>query len=184
MPVVKEDRVHGHVCKFYDGGVVKVGTSAARFTIKVPADEVWWFSTRLRAELIKRELVNAEELPRNEAGEAALTAKQMAVAAGTAKRAALKDAASSPQKRAAARLEAAVHHAALAETKRQLAESEYGLAVVKSKVAKVAPLVTDLAKELAALPKAKPALQHKMDAFMVRVGQLNATAGADGQTTT
>ena len=64
MPVVKEDRVHGHVCKFYDGGVVKVGTSTARFTIKVPAGEAWWFSTRLRAELIKRELAKARRSSR------------------------------------------------------------------------------------------------------------------------
>ena len=40
-------------CSFYDNGGVTVGTrKATRFTIKVPADEGWWFSTRLRAELI------------------------------------------------------------------------------------------------------------------------------------
>ena len=40
MPLLRSETVHGVVCKFYDGCVVKVGTTAAaRFTIKVPADE-------------------------------------------------------------------------------------------------------------------------------------------------
>lgn len=51
-------------CKFYNNCCVTVGTRAAdRFTIKVPADEVSWFATRLRAELIESELALAEELP-------------------------------------------------------------------------------------------------------------------------
>ena len=116
-------------------------------------------------------------------GEAALMAKQESVAADASKRAARKRAAAaSPQSKAAAALEAAAHHAALAENKRRLAESEYGLAVVKSKVAKIAPLASGLAKEMATLRKDNPALQKKMDAFIVRVGELNATAGADEQT--
>ena len=80
MPLLRSETVHGVVCKFYDGCVVKVGTTAAaRFTIKVPADEATWFSTRLRAELIKRELATATELPVDEAGEAAMAAKAEAV---------------------------------------------------------------------------------------------------------
>ena len=77
------------VCKFYDGGVVKVGTSAAsRFTVKVSADEESWFPTRLRAELIKRGLAPASDLSVNEAGEAAMAAKSAAAAKEAAKRAA------------------------------------------------------------------------------------------------
>ena len=59
--------------------MVKVGTGAAsRFTIKVPTDEEWWFSTRLRAELVKRELATAADLPVDEVGEAAMAAKAAA----------------------------------------------------------------------------------------------------------
>lgn len=72
------------VCKFYDGGVVKVGTSAAsRFTVKVSADEESWFPTRLRAELIKRGLASASDLSVDEAGEAAMAAKSAAAANGS-----------------------------------------------------------------------------------------------------
>ena len=64
MPCLRTTTIHGVVCKFYDGGVVKVGTTAAsRFTMKVPDDEISWFPTRLRAELVKRELATAAELP-------------------------------------------------------------------------------------------------------------------------
>ena len=45
-----------------------VGTTARRFTMNVPADETSWVATRLPAELIKRELANAEELPIGGAG--------------------------------------------------------------------------------------------------------------------
>ena len=86
--------MHGVQCKFYDGDVVKVGTTAARFTIKVPADEASWFSTRLRTELIKRKLAEAAELPVDEAGEAAMAAKAAEVAKAAERRAASKEAAS------------------------------------------------------------------------------------------
>ena len=57
MPLLRTEAVHGAQCKFYSGNVVKVGTTAAgRFTMKVSTGEEWWFSTRLRAELIKRGL--------------------------------------------------------------------------------------------------------------------------------
>ena len=51
------------MCKIYDKDRVMVGTTARRFTMNVPADETSWVATRLPAELIKRELANAEELP-------------------------------------------------------------------------------------------------------------------------
>ena len=59
---LREETVHGWSCKFYQGDVVKIGTKASRFTLKVPADEVSWFATRLRAELIRRELASATEM--------------------------------------------------------------------------------------------------------------------------
>ena len=49
------------VCKFYDGHVVKVSTGADRFTIRVPTDELLWVATRVRAQLIARELATADE---------------------------------------------------------------------------------------------------------------------------
>ena len=48
MPLLRTETIHGWPCKFYDDGLVKVGTTAARFTIRVPADEGAWFATRLR----------------------------------------------------------------------------------------------------------------------------------------
>ena len=69
MPLQREETVHGWPCKFYANDVVKVGTKATRFTLKVPADEGSWFATRLRAELIRRELVVAAELPTDGAGD-------------------------------------------------------------------------------------------------------------------
>ena len=80
MPLLRTDHIHGWACKFYDRDVVMVGTGADRFTIKVPTDELSWVATRLRAELIKRELATAEELPTDEAGEAAMAAKSAAKA--------------------------------------------------------------------------------------------------------
>ena len=93
MPLLRTEKVHGVQCKFYDGDVVKVGTTAARFTIKVPADEASWFSTRLRTELIKRKLAEAAELSVDEAGEAAMAAKAAEVAKAAERRAASKEAA-------------------------------------------------------------------------------------------
>ena len=69
-----------------------VGTASDRFTIKVPADESSWVATRLRAELIKRELATATELPVDEAGEAAMAAKAEAVGKADTDRAAQLDA--------------------------------------------------------------------------------------------
>ena len=39
MPLLRTETIHGYVCKFYGGDVVKVGTTADRFTIKVLAEE-------------------------------------------------------------------------------------------------------------------------------------------------
>ena len=55
MPLVRDEKVHGWPCKFYDDGVVKVGTTTNRITIRVPESELGWFATRLRTELIERE---------------------------------------------------------------------------------------------------------------------------------
>jgi len=158
MPLLRTEKVHGVQCKFYDGDVVKVGTTAARFTIKVPADEASWFSTRLRTELIKRKLAEAAELPVDEAGEAAMAAKAADVAKAAERRAASKEAASaaasSPRKKAAAALEQAMSHA-------QLAEKQYEVAEVQAKVARVWKAASTLAK---AAPKAAQTL----DAFLQR----------------
>ena len=76
MPLLRKDTIHGWRCSFYDNDRVMVGTTArSRFTMNVPADETSWFATRLRAELIERELATAEELPTDEADEAAMAAK-------------------------------------------------------------------------------------------------------------
>ena len=121
------------VCKFYDGGVVKVGTSAAsRFTVKVSADEESWFPTRLRAELIKRGLASASDLSVDEAGEAAMAAKSAAAAKEAAKRAAWKrpkaDEVADPRRRAAAALESAEHSERIAGHKCALAQTNLELA--------------------------------------------------------
>ena len=81
------------VCEFYDGGVIRVGTTAAcRFTINMAADEELWFSTRLRGQniLITHELAAADELPVDEAGEVAMAAKAAAAVKEAEKRAAWK----------------------------------------------------------------------------------------------
>ena len=53
MPLLRTEEHEGLVCKFYDGGVVKVGTTAAeRFTIRLKDDED--FPTRLKKELEER----------------------------------------------------------------------------------------------------------------------------------
>ena len=53
MPLLRTEEHEGLVCKFYDGGVVKVGTTAAdRFTIRLKEDED--FPTRLKEELEER----------------------------------------------------------------------------------------------------------------------------------
>ena len=171
MPLQRKETIHGLECKWYDGGTVVVGTTAARFTVKVPADEVSWFSTRLRAELIKRQLATADELPVDEAGEAAMAAKAAATAKRAGHRAASKqaaaDRAASPRRKAAAALEAAEHTAMRAEQKRSLAESEHRLAELSAKAAKIAPLVTQVAK----VAPAAAILQTKLEAFMKRTVQ-------------
>ena len=174
MPLLRSETVHGVVCKFYDGCVVKVGTTAAaRFTIKVPTDEATWFSTRLRAELIKRELATATELPVvDEAGEAAMAAKAEAVGKTDTDRAAQLDAylkaEASPRKQAAIALEQAASHAQLAESKRKLAEKRLEVAQVRAKVAKVAQAATAAASLAKTIPQPAP-LQAKLEAFMVRM---------------
>ena len=161
---LREETVHGWSCKFYNGGVVKVGTKATRFTLKVPTDEVSWFSTRLRAELIKRELATADELTVDEAGEAVAATKaalKKAVAAEAA----------SPRKKAAARVEAAAHHEQLAAAKRTQAEcdlAQAGLDSLRAKVARVAPL----AAQLANVTPATAVLQTKLESFMKYTVQL------------
>jgi phage-related minor tail protein len=161
-----EETVHGWSCKFYQGDVVKIGTKASRFTLKVPADEVSWFATRLRAELIRRELASATELPVDEAGEAALAAKAAAAGKRAAERAASQqtaaDRAASPRRKAAAKVEAAAHHEMIAGQKRKLAEAELKYAKVTAKVAQAAPLVAGLAK-VASAP-----LQTKLESFLQR----------------
>ena len=84
MPLLRTETIHGWVCKFYDNDRVMVGTTARRFSMNVPADDTSWVATRLRAELIERELATAEELPIDEAGEAAMEAKAAARARGAA----------------------------------------------------------------------------------------------------
>jgi hypothetical protein len=147
---LREETVHGWSCKFYHGDVVKIGTKASRFTLKVPADELSWFGTRLRAELIRRELASASELRVDEAGEDAMAAKAAGAAKQAAQRVALKQAtanrAASPRRKAAAKVEAAAHHETVAGQKRKLAEAELKLAKVTAKVAQAAPLVAGLAK--------------------------------------
>ena len=79
MPLLRQEVVLGWPCKFYDNGVVKVGTTAAvRFTVRTSAGE--HFASLLRAELIKRKLADAEALPVDVAGEAALARNAAAAA--------------------------------------------------------------------------------------------------------
>ena len=54
MPLLHTEEHEGLVCKFYDGGVVMVGTTAAErsFTIRLKDDDD--FPTRLKKELLRR----------------------------------------------------------------------------------------------------------------------------------
>jgi hypothetical protein len=108
---LRDETVHGWPCKFYANDVAKIGKKATRFTLKVPADEVSWFATRLRAELIRQELAVAAELPIDEAGEAVMAAKAAAAAKKAEQRTDSKQAAAeraaSPRRKAVAKLEAA-----------------------------------------------------------------------------
>ena len=53
MPLLRTELHEGLVCKFYDGGIVKVGTTAAdRFTIRLKDGDV--LQTRLQQELEER----------------------------------------------------------------------------------------------------------------------------------
>ena len=53
MPLLRTEEHEGLVCKFYDGGVVKVGTNAAdRFTFRLKEGDD--FPTRLKKELEER----------------------------------------------------------------------------------------------------------------------------------
>ena len=163
MPLLRSETIHGVVCKFYDGDVVKVGTGADRFTIRVPTDESQWVATRVRAELIARELATAEELPMDEAGEAAMAASAAAKARAAAAKAALRMAeeAASKKVRAAAALDAAKHHEDVAGLKRQMAETQYNMADMRAKVARAAvPLMSE-----AATSKATP-IQAKLEALL------------------
>ena len=164
MPLLRTETIHGWVCKFYDNGTVMVGTTSDRFAIKVATDEASWFATRLRTELIKRELVAANELPVDESGETMLAAKSAANARAAAQKAAAKKAAASPAKKAAARLEAAQHHERIAGHKRQLAELGVKHAKLMANVAKAVPLAAQLAT---VAPAAAP-IQAKLEAFMRR----------------
>ena len=151
--------IHGYECKFYDGDVVKVGTTADRFTIKVPAEESSWVATRLRAELIARELATAEELPMGEVGEAAMAAKATAKARGAASKAATKmvKEAAAADARAAAALAAAEQDVKRAEHKRELAFiTAQHEAKVRPLKAKAARLVTSMAQVASVETKVAP----------------------------
>ena len=171
MPLLRKDTIHGWRCSFYDNDRVMVGTSArSRFPLNVPADETSWFATRLRAELIERELATAEELPMDEDGEAAMAACNAAKLHAAALTAASKVARQADSKRARleAALEAAMHHEETAGVKReraelelQLAEGHHRMATTRVKVAKVQPVVAEMAKTN---PTAA-ALQTKLDSF-------------------
>ena len=141
MPLLRTETIHGWVCKFYDKGVVMVGTTGSRFTMNVLEDESSWVATKLRNELIKRELATADELAGDGAGEAALAAKAAARAAAKASVAAKKEAAASPRSKAAAALEVAQRHEKIAAQKHRLSELDVKDAKLKVKVAKALPSV-------------------------------------------
>ena len=175
MPLLRSETVHGVVCKFYDGCVVKVGTTAAaRFTIKVPADEATWFSTRLRAELIKRELATAAELPIDEAGEAAMAAKAAAKAREADSKQASKTIAdvAAAKVKAASTVDAARYHEKVAEHKRRRAEMQLKVADKMDNMAKVGRVMEDLVQQLPELAAdAAPLLaerQRTLDSFLRR----------------
>ena len=167
MPLLRKETIHGWRCSFYDNDRVMVGTTArSRFTMNVPADETSWFATRLRAELIERELATAEELPVDDVGEAAMAAKAAAAESKAASKAALKmvkDAAVAKAEAEAA-LAGAEYDVAKAELKRGRAELKLEAATFKAKVAKVVPVVSHLAQQT---PAAAP-LQAKMESFFRR----------------
>ena len=60
MPLVSEATHFGWACKFYDNGIVKVGTATSRFSLRTSAGD--HFASLLRAELIKRKLADADAL--------------------------------------------------------------------------------------------------------------------------
>ena len=163
MPLLCQEKIHGWPCKFYDSGVVMVGTTADRFSIKLPSDEGAWFATRLRAELIERELATAEELPIDEAGEAAMAAKKAAKTRARATKAALKTTinAEAVQARAAAALARAELDVETAPLKRDIAEKKFELAQKEAKVAKLAPMLAQAAEHM---PEAA-SLQTKLESF-------------------
>ena len=163
MPLLRTETIHGVVCKFYDCHVVKVSTGADRFTIRVPTDELLWVATRVRAELIARELATAEELPIDDAGEAAMAANAAAKARAAAAKAACRMAeqAASKREEAAAALDAAKHHEDVAGLKRQMAETQFKMADMRAKVARAAvPLMSE------ATATSKAPIQAKLEAFM------------------
>ena len=167
MPLLRTETVHGVVCKSYDGDIVKVGTTAAgRFTIKVPSDEESWFPTRLRAELVKRELAIAAELAVDETGEAAMAAKAAAAKEEADKRAAWKQAVAEdrvcPKRKAEAALEAARLDEVRAETNTLRAEKACHDAQIndaKAKAAKVVAGIADLAQTEPKLAPIKTSLE-------------------------
>ena len=63
MPLLKSEQHYGFTCKFYDGGIVKVGSSAAaRFTFKPKPDQ--GFDKQLLSELVRQKALGREfELP-------------------------------------------------------------------------------------------------------------------------
>ena len=174
MPLLRTETIHGWVCKFYDNDRVMVGTTARRFTMNVPADETSWVATRLRTELIARELATAEELPIDLAGEAALASKAAAKVRAAAEKAAAKickDAAvaTAAAEAALARATADVQKAPLkrdiAELKLDIAQKKAKVAEVKKdKAAMVAPVLAQAAQHI---PEAA-ALQTKLESFFRR----------------
>jgi hypothetical protein len=163
MPLLRTETIHGWVCKFYDNDRVMVGTTARRFSMNVPADDTSWVATRLRAERIERELATAEELPIDEAGEAAMEAKAAARARGAAAKAAF-NITINAKKAAAAALAGAEHDMVKAEHKRGIAELKLKDAMLMAKVAKLAPMVSQLAQQT---PAAAP-LQARLESFFRR----------------
>ena len=163
MPLLRTETIHGVSCKFYDNAVVMLGTTTDRFSLHMPADQSSWFSTRLRAELIRRELATADELVVDEAGEAAMAACNAAKARKTASKAASKVAreANIKKERLAAALDAAKQNEANAGLKRQLAQGRLNIADMQVKVAKAAtPLMSEQATS-----KTAP-LRATLDAFL------------------
>ena len=159
---------------------MKVGTAAnSRFTLKVPAADEVWFSTRLRAELIKRELATAAELAVDEAGEAAMAAKAANAARDATSRAAwkkaVKDEAADPARQAATALRFAQQHERLTVQKRELAEKKLKLACDMQAFRRVKSaanaLVDGVGPEAAAKfeTSGMQASQSKLDAFYDRV---------------